>query len=1677
MGMHLHRKSPYIYIIFLALFFLPLFLLAQRKPGNEWIVYGQKYYKIKIGQSGMYRINYAALAAAGMDMSSIDDRKFQLFFRGQEVPVLLNEKTPGSFSSGDYIQFYGQRNDGALDAVLYNNPADQPHTDYSIFTDTSAYFLTLGSSTANKRIQRAVNTGSGANGATYMYDAAVYLHEYFSYNTPLSPVSLNYNNSEYTEGMGWMSGSITTRSKKTITVSTPDFNGGGGTPQLEFLLYSKSEATGSSGNDHHLQIVVTGSNGTRTFDYYYRGFQKIFKTESLSGLTLDKTTTVDVIAVGVTPGQEQLERLSYVKITYPRTFAYDASASQVNQWFSITNSGNTNDFSFAATNSGSTKYLALYDISQGILSETRTVTNTAATFNLPNPGHGKSDFFLFDTTFINSVSLTAETFTQPDLNGVNYLLIAGKQISGAATRFASYKETQKIDSFNNFKVLTAYAEDLYDQFFYGVHHAAAIQNFLAYIYKTQAGNMPKFLLLFGKGISNDSVRQSYNHDIVPSIGFPSSDLMYMEGVTTGFNGRDKIIKPLLAIGRLAVISETEADNYLEKLQVTDSSFGKAPWEKRVIHITGGEPQDQVEMRRQLNQAKNVIEGEYTGAKVTTFNADNNNVVFRDLKTSIQSSINSGAGLLTYLGHGSLNQLGVDIGDFDKLSNKGKYPIMYLNGCTVGNPSFVSFSLGGQYLFAKQKGAINWISQSNTALVGVVEEQIRLFYNNIAISAYGKTVGETWQKTIEDLQTEPDATGYLRSGTEQVVLQGDPSVRMPYPIKPDFALYDSTMFISPRNVVASTPSYSVAVPVYNLGETFDGSIKLTVRHTLPDGLTKVDSAITIPAPKFCDTVYVTLNRGSQKLQGLNKFDIGVNQDTVADEVTWDNNTAHFEFLFPGTGSRALIPTDFGIEHVDTPALVVQSRNLLDKNTGFIYEIDTTPYFNSPIKKTSPLIKGSSVMTWKPQLMVRNALGAVDSVVYYWRVRMNLPADSGGDWDVHSFTYINKSSEGWSQSHFPQYSGIVPEAVIVDTVLRKFSFIQRFLTYTLSANAFSKSGLGVKQQGQGVSLTFGTESGTTLIMVEVDRTTLEPVDSDRVTHVHYSSGNYHSGIEYLQFNTNLQSGLDSLKHSINRVPDGNYVLLVSRDYPVMGLKTWNSYIYSAFQQIGDTMIPHLHKDSTAFIIAGIKGTKTGRLIQEMSRYYPKYPDNTVIQFDAHLSAPAVDSGYLNSTIIGPAQKWKTMYQVYKSDDKPTTKDTHFMQVYGIDSNGGTKLLFDSVRSSSLKLDTINAVKYPYLKLRAELEDDSLKTPPQLKMWQVTYTGLPEGSIVADNDFAFKSDTLTQGDTLYLRIKYKNVSSTDMKPVHVAFSMRNAGNNELLSAADQSGTYAALKAGEYFTIEKKLSTKNMSGQCIFSVKVNPNFQQPELTLDNNILNIPVYVIVDKANPVLDVTIDGKHVLNGEVVSPTPAIVTTVWDDNKLLALNDTSDFRLTFRNISALKADTVYMSDKRISFKGGSSKNDVATIIFSPGPLGAGTYEFSAQARDRSNNYSGTSPFYTTFNVAPDAGISNIYVFPNPLLDKARFVYTLSGSQVPDFMELRIYNIEGQLVRTLTKADMKNPSLGQNEFDWDGRNDGGAPLMQGVYFYKMIVQQGGKNVNNTGNSQEAQVQVGNGKLLIIH
>src|SRR5262249_44729161 len=72
---------------------------------------GIEAYKIEVDTDGIYRVSFAALAAAGFPAAPVPFTDLRLELRGQAVPIeSIDADRDGRFGPGDAIEFFGVAN-------------------------------------------------------------------------------------------------------------------------------------------------------------------------------------------------------------------------------------------------------------------------------------------------------------------------------------------------------------------------------------------------------------------------------------------------------------------------------------------------------------------------------------------------------------------------------------------------------------------------------------------------------------------------------------------------------------------------------------------------------------------------------------------------------------------------------------------------------------------------------------------------------------------------------------------------------------------------------------------------------------------------------------------------------------------------------------------------------------------------------------------------------------------------------------------------------------------------------------------------------------------------------------------------------------------------------------------------------------------------------------------------------------------------------------------------------------------------------------------------------------------------------------------------------------------------------------------------------------------------------
>ncbi|MEN9950178.1 MAG: hypothetical protein RLY85_930, partial [Bacteroidota bacterium] len=288
---------------------------AQAQFNNNWIDYNKTYYKFKVGQDGLCRIPKTSLLSIGLEGTPVE--QFQLWRNGQEVPLFTSIPT-GVLGDSDYLEFYGQMNDGKPDAVMYKNPAFQLSDKWSLQTDTAAYFLTVNSGSANARFTSVTNNIAGNTLPAepfFMHTLERHFRDQINAGFA-SVVGVYVYSSSYDNGEGWSSRNI-----QPVTPLVEQYNNlfvapGGPDPVFRIAAF------GNAPNARSLRINVNGTTILeRRMDFFNAAIQEVGFAANLLGRPVDTIRVTDLSGVA-----SDRITLGKYEMVYPRQFNFGGSS-------------------------------------------------------------------------------------------------------------------------------------------------------------------------------------------------------------------------------------------------------------------------------------------------------------------------------------------------------------------------------------------------------------------------------------------------------------------------------------------------------------------------------------------------------------------------------------------------------------------------------------------------------------------------------------------------------------------------------------------------------------------------------------------------------------------------------------------------------------------------------------------------------------------------------------------------------------------------------------------------------------------------------------------------------------------------------------------------------------------------------------------------------------------------------------------------------------------------------------------------------------------------------------------------------------------------------------------------------------------------------------------------------
>lgn len=1644
-----------------ALFGLSITASAQMningevKYGNEWIDFGKPHFKVMVAKDGIYRIPIPE------ELASVPASHLRMYYFGAEIPIYI---------TNDSIEFYGVKNRGEMDRFLYADPADQFNPRYSLFTDSSAYFLTWRDSVSEQQFEETSNDLSNPPPK----------EEYYIENSILIFTNAYKKNFEYRfdqgeeipfshflDGEGWGS----TGSSFTIPVSFVYENG----PDAQ-LTFRFASITHNANN-------ISATFADTAIQYTFTRFQGV------TGQFDIPIQKVNAPSFSISfSGNNKF--VSSLELKYPRTF----------------NASGKNLFVFTIDSSSEKKYLEVENFDHGgippvlyDLTNQVRITTTLDTLNgiiriALNPSEKVRKLVLVNPNsgVLNLGEFLPITFFDYDQANAEFLIIYTKALNAElngkhwVTEYASFRQNSP---YNPFDTLTVEIRQIYDQFGYGIpRHPMAIRNLIHF--GIEHWENLEYTFIIGKGHEYDAVRNSENPGsyYIPTFGKPGADNLFSASIGSSY--------PTVPIGRLPATSPNDARVYLEKVTAYEAApFLSGPtipekeWMKRILHLGGGlTPSEINQIKSNLAGMEQKIENNRFGGEVTTFIKTSSDPVQTSATEGIINRINEGVAFLTFFGHSSPAVLDFNFDDPDSYENAGKYPIFLAFGCNSGNMFNYTPGVGERFLKAEQKGIVGYISNTGFGYISSLYDFGQAFYDSLGGSLYGSSIGHI----LRSSNLAMDASFFFgnQALAQQMSIQGDPSLHIYFSEKPDYVPNSTTAHIEPRILNTLVDSFSISLNLQNIGAHLpDTTFVVQIRHQLPNGDFQELRKDTIQAPAFSTSYSTDLPLLGEDLVGLNQLQIKVDAFDQIEETNEMNNDLSIPFYVNSFEAIPLYPPNFGIVNQPAVTLSASTGNPFDPSGLFRMEIDTTKDFNSPIKQNTQIIQKGGILKWKPNIPWR------PNTVYYWQVSPeSLPGQNSLSWRSSSFVYLPESSPGWNQSHFFQYEDDAFWDMELPDSTRKLKFITDVVDLKIRNNVGNLGYPPRYLRGNQIELVDSSAKYTGQIPAGLFFAVFDTVSVNAISWNTIPAGATPSSTskKALLFRTDTPARraqvIDFLE---NKIPDGYYVLMFTcqkssnEDYKPQewDIVTINGgpTLFEVFEEQGATEIHNL----------ATLGSRPYNLFYRKNRkFYGETLGDLQHMTELNVSIPGSwTEGSLTSSPIGPATKWESLE--WKFSGFNPDQDDIKLSIWGIRPAAPDTLLYDNVLKGDyvFSLDKIDANRFPKIKLEYYAKDPIQKTPPNLEYWRVHYVGVPEAALDPASHFSLQSDTLLQGAPLTLEIATENLSDYDMDSLLVRYTIVNAQNEP----TNIEKRLHPLPARDTLITHLTYDTRPSTGVHQLTIDINPDGDQPEQTHINNVGVLQFFVERDLRNPLLDVTFDGMHILDGDLVSATPQIQIQLKDENPYLALEDTSLFRLLLVHPDGAE-ERLRFTDERIRFFPAviqNGKNNRARIEFNPSFSENGTYALYIEAKDATGNETGDInhlvsypntfgyDYKISFKVITESMISNVLNYPNPFSTSTRFLYTLTGSEPPAYFTIQILTVSGRVVREITQNEIGPMHIGTHltDYAWDGRDQFGDPLANGVYLYRIVAKKAnGENFKAYASGADAYFEKGYGKMVII-
>lgn len=552
-------------------------LPAGGGPGHSVLPEGTDAYRIEVNEDGLYEVDYAQLAVAGMSVNLVNPNTFQMVYRGQPVAYEFVGDGDNSFEPGEAVRFYGWRFDGSRAERQF---IPEYRNYYWLWAGGTATHI---GDTNNPPGNPPADTFPES--ITHEEDRRFQVTETNNWpNYPNEPDSWYWTSKSKAAGSG--------DETRNFDIELVDPASSSGDAQITVEILNREA-------DLWTHIVDTYANGEAAYagNTTWLGRRNVNITTTQPVTTMvNGTNQVQVVFKTTNNNTSAIYYLNRITIDYPRQFI-----ARNNQLQFQTETG-PHTFTISDFTENNPANALVWDISDRL--QPQRIPMTAGNIGGTGPynwtfGSNNNDGQYLATTPNNTlIPLDITQYVVPNIdpagNNAEWLAISAADFMVEANNLAAHRRNSIYGGLDTHVVDI---EDVINQYGYGFPIPGAIKDYLAYAVNDWSTS-PTYVTLVGDATLNPrqlpcletnhgSTCDLWGTDVVPNYvltdftfldrysGFMTSDFPF-----TLLDGDDLAD---LTIGRLAVNTPTQAQNIIDKIiDYEQQHLAPADWQLNVL---------------------------------------------------------------------------------------------------------------------------------------------------------------------------------------------------------------------------------------------------------------------------------------------------------------------------------------------------------------------------------------------------------------------------------------------------------------------------------------------------------------------------------------------------------------------------------------------------------------------------------------------------------------------------------------------------------------------------------------------------------------------------------------------------------------------------------------------------------------------------------------------------------------------------------------------------------------------------------------------------------------------------------------------------------------------------------------------------------------------------------------